>query len=170
MEKSINIIEKMEVRIAEHKNIIDQVQDIREVVKKFNGKVLNKRFVTALEVKNDKLWGNTEKSPYNFQHTLIIYTKSNSYDTSTVLYVYNCEKEILDENGRISFDKFNILLDKIVKSHTEDIERLQADIDTGFDRLEKWNKLAMELNELSLGMSTYFKQVMKHSFEYVYKS
>lgn len=169
MEKSITVIEKMEARIAEHKNILNQVQDIREVVKKFNGKVLNKRFITALEVQNNQLWGNTEKSPYNSQHTLHIYNRTNSYDTSMVLYVYNCEQEILDENGRISLDKFNILLDKIVKSHTEDIEKLQADIDTGFDRLEEWNKLAMELNKLSLGMSTYFKQVMKHSFEYIHR-
>lgn len=170
VEKSAEVITALQSAIQEHTAVLSGVEDVIKVAKAFDGKVMNKRFLDALEAQNQNLCGVYSKNEYvSNQHRLTIISRQVSYDHSTMLQINNCEKHILDGN-RLNADKLiKFLLD--IKAHREEsISSIQRDIEDGYERLAQWNELAEKMNELYSTMSSELRSKVRVDFAYVYKS
>lgn len=161
MAKLINTIDTYKLRI-------DALEAIRKVAKTFDGKVLNKRFVDALETIPDVLASLKTQSSIEKYHKLEVWMKSLDYEHSTVIYVHSCEDKFLEGN-RIDFQRFNRLIDESQQRYKGIISNIQEDIRTGEQRLKQWNELAAKMDELTQSFSTEFRDLYRYSFNRVSK-
>ena len=158
------IIEKLNESINKCNLKIQKLEAIRKVAQKYDGKVFNKRFVALLETVPDIYADISIKQGISKHHTLDIWVKSLDYEHNSLLHRYICEDAFL-QDGRLNFKAFSEYIDNRQKELTEDIEKLQFDIDTGEERLKRYNELVCELDKLKLSFSTDFKQFRRHDFE-----
>ena len=134
---------KKQIEVLE--NLLSYIPAVKEVVKKFDGKVLNKRLDTALGQATDgkaicwkntytdgfeiKLWESTDRYisvPNAANNYAIAYYVKQEY----IFLAYSAEKtEWLTEDGRIKADVLNATIDKQVASAAKEVENLKVQLE-----------------------------------------
>ena len=87
------------------------------------------------------------------------------YDGCDLLYIYNCEYEEVIVNNRLNA---KALVQQIVQSQRclqEYWDKLWEDIHTGRDRLEQYNQLVQQINDLRYTFSGDFTSLCNHEFK-----
>ena len=142
----------------------DQLEDVKKVALKFDQKVFNKKFFDALKDYNPDLYGRLEL--IGERHKLTISTMSiRHYSRNDLLYIYNCEYEEVIVNNRLNA---KALVQQIVQSQRclqEYWDKLWEDIHTGRDRLEQYNQLVQQINDLRYTFSGDFTSLCNHEFK-----
>ena len=161
-----SVIEFLQSYVSYYTTLIKEIEDIKKVVKLFNGKVINKRFVDTLETHNPNLWVSYVKDEQF--HSLKIYSRSVPYDINTIVYVYDCETDIFNGN-RLDAKKFIKYLNNTQMAFNQKITKIKQDMATGFDKLKQWNILAEQMNNLFFSMSDVFKQKVHNQFQRIHR-
>lgn len=162
----------VELEIQNRKEALKLYDGIIEVVKKFDGKVLNKRFETALKKVDGRLSCNRSYSWFEinmsvFDNRTCKSVKKDSYGYSctnyltdnylrlnSLLYTYSsnpADKTMLD-NERIKAD---VLIESL-NNGKKYIEEKIAELESSIDKVDGWKK---ELEALKSQMEKVMKEV-----------
>lgn len=138
--------DKMKKLIDSNKATIENVDKLLEVAKKFDGKVINKRFRDAL--KGTGFWGRFDG--YNMEFTF----GEADFDYRNLMNIWNYEEKGVIENKRLNYEKFAEQIEENRQRAQAMIDNWQYSIDHGAEAIEKWkeaarayNKAAKELND-----------------------
>lgn len=142
----------------------DQMEDVKRVALKFDQKVFNKKFFDALKDCNPDLYGGLEL--IGERHKLAISTASiHHYSRNDLLYLYNCEHAGVMVNNRLNA---KALIQQIIQSQEclwKYYDKLWEDIHTGRDRLEQYNCLVQQINDLRYSFSGDFTSLCNCEFK-----
>ena len=164
IESSMDTTERLQVGIAIYTYKIQKLEEIRQAAQQYNGKVFNKRFVDLMEGIPDVVASINRRNSDYLQ--LTVWSKALDYDYQNLIICWCCEDNFIS-NKRFDFSAFSKFMDSIQKGYSESIAKLQNDILTGTQRLEKWNELAREINRLKESFSEEFVMYHKYDFDRV---
>lgn len=147
---------------------INHLEDVEAVALQFHQKVFNKRFFDALRERNSYLRGSIELQSGHHQINIVTSAIQN-YSRDTLLHVYNCEYQGIMVNNRLDANAMIQYISMMRDSLWKSWDKLWADIRTGTDRLNRYNQLVAELNELRNTFSTDFVSLRNFDFKTPYK-
>ena len=145
------------------------LDDIRELATSFHQKVFNKKFFDALKAHNSSLYGSLELQSGGYHKLHIMTSNIQSYQRNDLLHVYNCEHSGILVNNRLNADVLRQWIDTVKDSLSKQQDKLWMDIQSGSERLERYNALATQLNELRSTFSSDFRSLHNSDFTTVYK-
>lgn len=187
MDRRVKHIDNKNFFIEYGKCIIGGYHDLMatyEVIKKtsftMSGKVFNKRFTTEIEkhLEEEKVPTSVYLSDeFNLGYkTLKIYLKNRSkqicgsweyFDNEVYCCtIHNCEKEFVDNNGRVIGEKVVELCDKMIKECKKHIEEWQDAIDNYDENRNTLANALKEFGEVVKGLNPLFKPYNVFSFDW----
>ena len=131
--------DKMKKLIDSNKATIENVDKLLEVAKKFDGKVVNKRFWDAL--KGTGFWGRFDRNTMEFTFGEADYNYRNLMD------IWDYEENGVIENKRLNYEKFAEQIEKNRQRAQSMINNWQYSIDHGAEAIEKWKEVARAYNK-----------------------
>ena len=131
--------DKMKKLIASNKATLDNAYKLLEVAKKFDGKVINKRFWDAL--KGTGFWGCFDG--YKIEFTF----GEADFDYRNLMDIWDYEKNGVIENKRLNYEKFAEQIEKNRQRAQAMIDNWQYSIDHGAEAIEKWKEVARAYNK-----------------------
>jgi len=131
--------DKMKKLIASNKSTIDNAYKLLEVAKKFDGKVVNKRFWDAL--KGTGFWGCF--NGYTMEFTF----GEADFDYRNLMNIWDYEEKGVIENKRLNYEKFAEEMVKNKVAAQAMIDKWQYSIDHGAEKVEKWKEAARAYNK-----------------------
>lgn len=159
------ILAKWEQQIKVYRDAISAMESIRELADKFDGKVINKRFVTAMNEITDKKcvsFSIVEKGfSFSCNHNekrvkIMMHDRCRSMPNYNV-YVDVSEHEIIEDDfakpyinadGRLAKDSFLASIDSNIKHLSEIISEYQRAIDRFDDYMAMVEKINEEITAL----------------------
>ena len=162
----------VELEIQNRKEALKLYDGIIEVVQKFDGKVLNKRFDTALKKVDERLSCNREHSW--FEINMSVFDNRSCKSVKKDSYGYSCTNYITDNYLRLnnlvytySYNpKDNVMLDneRIISSvliealnkGKEQMENKIKELENSIDKVDEWKS---KLKALQIEMEEVMKEV-----------
>lgn len=146
----------VELEIKNRKDALSLYSDIIEVVKKFDGKILNKRFETALKKVDERLSCNREYSWFeinmsvfnsrscksikkdNYGYSCTNYLSNSYLKLNALLYTYsnNPEEKVLLKEERINS---LVLIESLNKGKAQMEEKIK-ELENSLDKVDEWRE------------------------------
>ena len=167
-----------------YKDLINSFSIVREVAKKFDGKILNARFEKALREHTDSqksgVWFSIYKKSYSNEREMVFYVDKRYFTIeSGCVYIdsdlgkmisYNVERDFLNE-GRLSYEKLDLLLNQLEERFLKEIERW-TDAKENYDSYKKMLSEALaDFGEKMKTINSLFKpyEIRSYDWESEYK-
>ena len=143
---------------------ISQLEDVKAVATAFHQKVMNKKFFDALKERNPCLHGSIALQVDHHKFHVFTSTIQNYY-RSELLNMYNCEYAGIIVNNRLDANAMIKFVSDMQDSLWKQWDKLWEDIRTGEERLNQYNQLVSQLNELRNTFSTDFVSLRNLDFK-----
>ena len=173
MENENNMLGLLEEKADKLKTVINAYPDLLAVAKRFDGKIMNKRFVSFIESEAPIFTVSYGTSPYGYNtsyHRLAIWLSNsgglNCYPE--LIDVSSCERHLIVKDKRFNFDGFKDFADQRLESLTKEFNAIKQDMKDGEKRLDQYNQLVKQLNTLKDSFSNEFLVVYNRYFNKVY--
>lgn len=150
----------MNVELEKLYAYVDKYSEILAVAKGFDGKVMDKNVIEAI----DKIEGiyvryykNSDVMYKKVSHTFSIYSDVDVAGFSYYLDVYNCEKAgIIRKDGLFVFSAFEKACLETKNYYLTQIQRINEDLKTGKERLRQCQSLIEQARALKDTFSNLF--------------
>lgn len=141
--------------IASNKATIDNAYKLFSVAKKFDGKVINKRFGDALKGTGFYVSFNGHKMELTFGEA--------DFNYRNLMDIWDVEKSGVIENKRLNYEKFDEQIEKNRQRAQDMIDKWRYSINHGEEAIEKWKEAARAYNkavkELKDSVATEFLEM-----------
>lgn len=131
-------------------------EDVEATVTLFDGKMMNKKFFDALKERNPRLYGNIELQTQGYHKLHICTSTIQDYYRNELLNIYNCEYNEVITNNRLNAAAMIQYIGGIKANLWKYRDKLWEDIRSGSERLNQYNQLVNQLNELRNTFSADF--------------
>ena len=148
--------------IWNNRQAISHLEGIKEVAKKFGGKVINKRFFNAIR---GEIRGCYVKSYVSGSENFMLdfYDSGNEY----LLSINDVEGNLLQamsSGRRLDYQRFCEIVEKEINEREEHITEWENFIETGYEQVEKINSTVRQLNKLYGEIPTEIWEKLKNVF------
>lgn len=155
---------------------IDELQNIRRIMKQFDGKVFNCRIPEAVN-RTGKYTCSIFKSSYSNRKSLQICLKD--YHTPQVArdwylsdYVFNeyvdIEGKEIESNRRFNYAAFETFCKEIIQKYRQYLAEVDRDLLDGIQRLREAEQVARYYKQLVSSFSEYTQSAYSRSFQQTY--
>lgn len=135
---------------------VDHLGDVEATSIVFDGKVMNKKFFDVLKNRNPYLHGSIELQTGGHHKLHIMTSTIQNYYHNDLINIYNCEYSEVMVNNRLNADAMICYIATMKDSLWKQWDKLWEDIRSGAERLNQYNQLVSQLNELRNTFSTDF--------------
>lgn len=143
---------------------VNHLGDVEAVCAIFDGKVMNKRFFDVLKSHNPYLHGSIELQTGGYHKLHVVTSTIQSYYRNDLINIYNCEYNEVMVNNRLNADVMIHYIATVKDSLWKQWDKLWEDIRSGSKRLNQYNQLVAQLNELRNTFSTDFVSLRNLDF------
>lgn len=162
----------VELEIENRKEALKLYDGIIEVVKKFDGKVLNKRFETALKKVDERLSFNRRYSCFEIEMSVLDNnccksTKKDDWGYSCTIYISDnylalngfLETYSYDKNKKVLLDNERIISSVLIESLNKGKKQIEKEIVTFEESLNKVSEWKEKLESLKSEMEKTMKDI-----------
>lgn len=166
--------------VQAHNDLINSFAIVRDVAKKFDGKILNARFENALREQTDSQKAGVRFSinwrSYANGREMVFYVDKRYFTIeSGCVYIdsdlgkmisYNVERDFLNEEGRLVYERLDNLLTSLELKHKEEIERW-SDAKNNYDEYKrKLHEALCDFGEKIKDINSLFKPYEIRSYDW----
>lgn len=147
--------------------VIEVQQKVRQIVKKWDGKKINKRISEDIE-KQEKLQcyiGRGRRATTSWEITIRgVGNRSAGYNYSNVFWCCNTEY-LKDEKGRLDYSKFNNMILASIQQNRKKLAEVNSDLIFGKETLKEVEIAGEYYRDLVRGLSSHLRSEFFNNFK-----